>query len=62
MPNCAVSDSTRLGDNVVVSVGVVVNNKQVPDNILFFGSVGDSKELIYHPLKESRYIDYYIST
>ena len=60
MPNCVISGSSRIGNNVVVSAGVVIANKQVPDNVIVFGNGGDSRDLIYHPLKDNRYIDYFI--
>ena len=60
MPNCVISGSTSIGDNVVVSAGVVVINKKVPDNTLVFGG-GSNGELIYHPLKSNPYIEYFVS-
>lgn len=61
MPNAVISGDTRLGNNVVVSAGVVVINKQVPDNTLVFRGRDGIDELIYHPLKNNSYIDYFLS-
>lgn len=59
MPNAIVSGSTCLGDNVVVSAGVAVINKSVPNNTIVFSGEGGN-QLIYHPIKNNSYIDYFI--
>ena len=61
MPNSIVSGSTKLGDNVVISAGVVVVNQNVPDNTLVFAGPGGSGDLAFHPLKnKNAYLEYFI--
>lgn len=59
MPNAIISGSTHLGNNVVVSAGVAVINKNVPDNTLVFRGSG-SGELVFHPLKDNSYVEYFV--
>ena len=61
MPNSVIAGATTLGNNVVVSAGVAVINKIVPDDTIVFAG-GPNGELIYHPLKNNQYIDYFVST
>ncbi|HEB86991.1 MAG TPA: hypothetical protein ENI68_08265 [Gammaproteobacteria bacterium] len=62
MPNCIVTGSTRLGNNVVVSAGVVCVNQIIPDNTIVFSSKNRESEMSMHPLSNSNlYIDYFIN-
>jgi serine acetyltransferase len=61
MPNCVVSGSTRIGNNVVVSAGVACVNQDIPDNTVVFGSADRRSEVSLHPLRHSDYIDYFIA-
>jgi serine O-acetyltransferase len=62
MPNCTISGTTVLGNNVVVSAGVACINQIVPDNTIVFGSRSRKSEISLHSLKDRSYVDYYIDS
>lgn len=61
MPNAIVSGSTHLGNNVIVSSGVAVINKIIPDNTIVFNSANRESEIYMHRITSSSYIDYFIN-
>lgn len=61
MPNCIISGSTRLGDNVVISAGVICINQIVPDNTIVFTGPDRKSEITLRALKNTIYADYFIA-
>lgn len=61
MPNCVISGATRLGNNIVVSAGVTCINQIVPDNTIVFSRPDRQSEVVYHPLSDTSYIDYFLA-
>ena len=62
MPNVVVSGASVIGDNVVISAGVNVINKIVPDNTIVFNGAVRGSELNLRKLDSTQYIDYYINS
>jgi serine acetyltransferase len=60
MPNSVVSGATKLGDNVVVSAGVMCINQIVPSNTIVFGSPNRKSEISFHPMIGNNYIEYFL--
>lgn len=61
MPNCVISGSTHLGNNVVVSAGVTCINQIVPDNTIVFSGSDRKSEVNLHALNNTAYVDYFIA-
>jgi serine O-acetyltransferase len=62
MPNCIVSGSTSLGNDVVISAGVTCINQLIPDNTIVFNSPSRQSEVTLHTLNNTSYIDYFIDS
>ncbi len=59
MPNVIISGSSVVGDNVVVSTGVKVINKRIPDNKLVFQ--GPANSLVFHDNDGSYFKEFFHS-
>jgi serine O-acetyltransferase len=57
-PGAAIIGRSRVGSNVVVSAGVQIINRDIPDNSIAFA--GDGGRLVFKPLS-SRFVDRYFN-
>ena len=60
MPNCVVSGSSQIGNNVVISAGVACVNSVIPDNHVVFSTNRFNSPVYSRPITENEYIDYFI--